>query len=222
MARVERKTSDVEAPEDLCGADPVEGDQNQVVSRGRGLPAGGYRSQPDQQGNQDDSRACDHSHLDRESTITAATDDFAAHRRPKREVPMRPDAYTKAVLTVIAGGLLWLCAMQTGRPLAAQQALTLEKVAPQPVVIVGWGTLDEAGTDDGDHGLEDRTGRRQSDPTIPVKLVSVPAAPIEVRLNYTDREPMPVGVTRIKPAGEWEPIRSAAEPEPTRPKPGGR
>ena len=34
---------------------------------------------------------------------------------------MRPDAYTKAVLTVIAGCLLWLCAMQTGRPLAAQQ-----------------------------------------------------------------------------------------------------
>ena len=53
---------------------------------------------------------------------------------------MRPDPYTKAVLTVIAGCLLWLCAMQTGRPLAAQQALTLEKAAPQPVVIVGWGT----------------------------------------------------------------------------------
>ena len=59
---------------------------------------------------------------------------------------MRPDPYTKAVLTVIAGCLLWLCAMQTGRPLAAQQALTLEKAAPQPVVIVGWGTLDEQGT----------------------------------------------------------------------------
>ena len=55
-----------------------------------------------------------------------------------------------------------------------------------------------------------------------MKLVSVPAAPIHVRLNYTDKEPLPVGVTRIKPAGEWEPIRSAAEPEPTRPKPGGR
>ena len=52
--------------------------------------------------------------------------------------------------------------------------------------------------------------------------MSVPAAPIDVRLNYTDKEPMPVGVTRIKPVGEWEPIRSAAEPEPTRPRPGGR
>ena len=131
---------------------------------------------------------------------------------------MRPDPYTKAVLTVIAGCLLWLCAMQTGRPLAAQQAVTLEKAAPQPVVIVGWGTLDEQGR----ISIErDRTGRR-TDPNLPVKLVSVPAAPIEVRLNYTDKEPMPVGVTRIKPVGEWEPVRSAAEPEPTRPKPGGR
>ena len=131
---------------------------------------------------------------------------------------MRPDSYTKTVLTVIAGSLLWLCAMQTGRPVAAQQALTLEKAAPQPVVIVGWGTLDEQGR----ISIErDRTGRR-TDPNLPVKLVSVPAAPIDVRLNYTDREPMPVGVTRIKPVGEWEPIRSAAEPEPTRPKPGGR
>jgi hypothetical protein len=131
---------------------------------------------------------------------------------------MRPDPYTKAVLTVIAGCLLWLCAMQTGRPLAAQQALTLEKAAPQPVVIVGWGTLDEQGR----ISIErDRTGRG-TDPNLPVKLVSVPAAPIDVRLNYTDKEPMPVGVTRIKPVGEWEPVRSAAEPEPTRPKPGGR
>ena len=133
---------------------------------------------------------------------------------------MKPDAYTKAVLTVIAGCLLWLCAMQAGWPLSAQQTLQLGSTSPQPVVVVGWGTLDA-------HGqasvamVEDRAGRR-SDPNIPVKLVSVPAAPIDVRLNYTDTQPMPVGVTRIKRAAEWEPIRSAAEPEPTRPRPGGR
>jgi len=133
---------------------------------------------------------------------------------------MRPDPYTKTVLTVIAGCLLWLCAMQTGRPLAAQQALTLEKAAPQPVVIVGWGTLDEQGRV-AVTMQPTRTGRR-SDPNLPVTLMSVPAAPIDVRLSYTDKEPMPVGLTKIKPVGEWEPIRSAAEPEPTRPKPGGR
>jgi len=133
---------------------------------------------------------------------------------------MRPDPYTKTVLTVIAGCLLWLCALQTGRPLAAQQALTLEKAAPQPVVIVGWGTLDEQGRV-AVTMQQTRTGRR-SDPNLPVTLMSVPAAPIDVRLSYTDKEPMPVGLTKIKPVGEWEPIRSAAEPEPTRPKPGGR
>jgi hypothetical protein len=133
---------------------------------------------------------------------------------------MRPDPYTKAVLTVIAGCLLWLCAMQTGRPLVAQQALTVEKAAPQPVVIVGWGTLDEQGRV-AVTMQQTRTGRR-SDPNLPVTLMSVPAAPIDVRLSYTDKEPMPVGLTKIRPAGEWEPIRSAAEPEPTRPKPGGR
>jgi hypothetical protein len=133
---------------------------------------------------------------------------------------MRPDAYTKAVLTLIAGCLLWLCAMQTGGPVAAQQPLALEKAAPQPVVIVGWGTLDEQGRPSVTM-QQTRTGRR-TDPNIPVTLVNVPAAPIDVRLSYTDKEPMPVGVTRIKPAGEWEPIRSAAEPEPTRPRPGGR
>ena len=133
---------------------------------------------------------------------------------------MKPDAYTKTALTVIAGCLLWLCAMQAGRPLAAQPTLTLEKVAPQPVVIVGWGTLDEQGKVSVTM-QQARTGRR-SDPNLPVTLMSVPAAPIDVRLSYTDKDPMPVGVTKIKPAGEWEPIRSAAEPEPTRPKPGGR
>jgi hypothetical protein len=133
---------------------------------------------------------------------------------------MRPDPYTKTVLTVMAGCLLWLCAMQTGRPLAAQQALTLEKAAPQPVVIVGWGTLDEQGRVTVTM-QQTRTGRR-SDPNLPVTLMSVPASPIDVRLSYTDKEPMPVGLTKIKPVGEWEPIRSAAEPEPTRPKPGGR
>lgn len=139
---------------------------------------------------------------------------------------MKPDTYTKAVLTVIAGCLLWLCAMNTGRPLAAQQTLQFGGITAQPVFIVGWGTMDDTGRAT---VSMDRTGRR-SDPNLPVKLVSqpvdvklvsVPAAPIDVRLNYTDLAPLPVGVTRIKPVGDWEPIRQRAEPEPTRPRPGG-
>jgi hypothetical protein len=142
---------------------------------------------------------------------------------------MKPDAYTKAVLTVIAACLVWLCVMNVGRPLSAQQPMQLTGTPPQPVVIVGWGTLDEQGRATVAMVQEGR-GRR-SDPSLPVKLVAVPAGPldvrlprgpVDVRLNYTDQSPMPVGVTRIKPAAEWEPIRSAAEPEPTRSKPGGR
>jgi hypothetical protein len=141
---------------------------------------------------------------------------------------MRPDAYTKAVLTVIAACLVWLCAMSTGRPLSAQQTQLLDG-APQPVVIVGWGTLDAQGRTA--LAMVQEGGTRRSDPNLPVKLVAVPAGPldvrlprgpVDVRLSYTDQSPMPVGVTRIKPFAEWEPIRSAAEAEPTRSRPGGR
>ena len=141
---------------------------------------------------------------------------------------MRADAYTKAMLTVIAACLVWLCVMNAGRPLSAQQPLQLSGT-PQPVVVVGWGTLDEQGRTTVAMVQDGRA--RRSDPSVPVKLMAVPAGPldvrlprgpVDVRLPYTDQLPMPVGVTRIKPAAEWEPIRSAAEPEPTRPRPGGR
>jgi len=133
---------------------------------------------------------------------------------------MRPDAYTKAVLTVIAACLVWLCAMSTGRPLSAQQPMQLGGTTVQPVVLVGWGTFDE-------HGrasvtmIEGRNGR-QSDPNLPIKVVAMPPGPLRVAMPYSDQSPLPVGITRIKPAAEWEPIRNAAEPEPTRSKPGGR
>ena len=142
---------------------------------------------------------------------------------------MKPDAYTKAVLTVIAACLVWLCAMSTGRSLSAQQPMQLGGTTVQPVVVVGWGTFDEHGRTS--VAMVDGRNGRQSDPNLPMKVVAVPAGPldvrlprgpVDVRLSYTDQSPMPVGVTRIKPFGEWEPIRSAAEPEPTRARPGGR
>src|SRR5215212_9112905 len=134
---------------------------------------------------------------------------------------MKPDAYIKAVLTVIAGCLLWLCAMSAGRPLSAQQPpLPLAGTTVQPVVVVGWGTLDEQGRASVSM-VEARDGRR-SDPNLPIKVVALPPGAVNVQMNYTDQAPMPVGITRIKRAAEWESIRNAAEPEPTRPKPGGR
>jgi hypothetical protein len=135
---------------------------------------------------------------------------------------MRCDAYTKAVLTVIAGCLLWLCAMSAGRPLSAQQPVQPGGPTVQPVVVVGWGTVDDRGRTTMTM-LDSRNGR-QSDPNLPIRVVGLPAdVPVRVvRMPYTDQTPLPVGLTRIKPAGEWEPIRNAAEPEPTRPRPGGR
>jgi hypothetical protein len=128
---------------------------------------------------------------------------------------MANDAYTKLLLTVIALCLIWLCAM-TARPALAQHTL---EATPQPVVIVGWGTFDAKGRTSVTM-LQDRTGTRTSDPNIPVKLIEVPAGPIDVRLDYSDARPMPVAVTSIKRRGEWEPIRSAVEPEPVRSRPG--
>jgi hypothetical protein len=132
---------------------------------------------------------------------------------------MPTDKYTKLVLTVIAACLVWICATAVGRPLNAQQGPLLASDRPQPVVIVGWGTLDS-------RGVVTLTMNRDrnnpvTDPRIPVNLMDA-AVPLDVRLEYTEVRPLPVGLSRIKPAAEWEPIRSSVEEEPVRPKPGGR
>ena len=129
--------------------------------------------------------------------------------------------YTKAVLTVIAGCLLYLCAISVHSPVSAQRpGLQLPGPSPQPVVIVGWGTLDEQGR--ATITMQDTRAGRRSDPYIPTTLAGVTAPPIDVKLHYTDQFPLPVGLTRVKPAGEWEPIRSATEPDQGRPRPGIR
>ena len=132
---------------------------------------------------------------------------------------MPTDRYTKLVLTVIAVCLVWLCAAATGTPAIAQSVFAGAR--PQPVVIVGWGTIDARG-DAAVTMITDRAGMRRSDPNIPIRLVEVPPSPIPVHLEYSDARPLPVGVTSIKRTGAWEPIRSEVEPEPTRPRPGGR
>ena len=131
---------------------------------------------------------------------------------------MRNDAYVKGVLTVIALCLLWLCAMSAGLPVQARQGTYQLDTQPQPVVVVGWGTIDAKGRTVVSTA-QDRTRGFVSDPNIPVKVIAMPA-PIDVRLDYTDARPMPVGLTVVKPAGEWAPVRTAVEPEPVRSKPG--
>jgi hypothetical protein len=131
---------------------------------------------------------------------------------------MTVDRYTKLVLTVIALCLVWLCAASTGWPVQAAQRTQGLSGPPQPVVIVGWGTMDPKGSVSV-MMTEGRSGT-VSDPNIPVKVMSLPMDPVAVRLEYTDAYPLPVGLTSTKRTGEWEPIRVAVEGEPVKPRPG--
>lgn len=139
------------------------------------------------------------------------------------------DRYTKAVLTVIAGCLLWICAMGVAIPLTAQRAYvqTMPNATVQPVVIVGTGTLDRQGTVTVDFTQQGRT-----DPTLAVQLPYTAAKPLPVSLPYTDASPMPthlpynaksplaIEIAAVKKTGEWEPIRVRVEDALTKTRPG--
>jgi hypothetical protein len=139
------------------------------------------------------------------------------------------DRYTKAVLTVIAGCLLWICAMGAGVPLTAQRSSvqTMPNATIQPVVIVGTGTLDQRGPVTVNFTQQGRT-----DPTLAVQLPYSAAKPLPVSLPYTSASPMPtqlpynassplaIEIAAVKKTGEWEPVRVRVEDAPTKSRPG--
>jgi hypothetical protein len=140
------------------------------------------------------------------------------------------DRYTKAVLTVIAGCLLWICAMGVAPRVDAQQP-TPDLAGPvQPVIIVGTGSMDRTGKVA--VNFTQQSGAR-TDPTVPVQLPYTAAKPLPVglpytasspmpsQLFYTSVAPMPVAITAVEKIGDWQPIRTAVEPAPTALKPGG-
>jgi hypothetical protein len=129
------------------------------------------------------------------------------------------DRYTKAVLTVIAAALVWLCALHAARPVEAQQQPRPRDVVAgpaQPVVIVGWGTMDPSG----EISVVRTPGRGLTDPNIPVKVTNLPTGPFDVRLPYSEATPLPIGVSQVKPSGVWEPVRVSVEDAPVRMRPG--
>jgi hypothetical protein len=150
---------------------------------------------------------------------------------------MRTDRYTKAVLTIIAGALLYIGAMLSGQPASAQtmapasQAFVEER-QPQPVVIVGWGTV----RSDGKvfiNTVRDVGGFSRTDATLPVALQATPqqplpvsirqpgGQPVPVSLGVTAQRPLPVALTSIKPTGaDWEQIRVKVDPQAPTPRPG--
>jgi hypothetical protein len=143
---------------------------------------------------------------------------------------MNTDRYTKAVLTVIAGCLLWMCAMGAGPSLAAQRAASLEipNATVQPVVVVGTGTLSQDGTVIISY-VRQPDGKQRTDPTLPVTLPYTAAKPLPVGLPYTVASPLPaqvlnlplpVEISAVKKTADWDPIRVHVEPAGLSAKPG--
>ena len=155
---------------------------------------------------------------------------------PQKESHQRGDAlktdrYTKLMLTIIAACLVWLCAMNVGRPAQAQQLTAMPAALPggaQPVVIVGWGTMDMTGRialqlmGNGNAARTDATVPVRADHPLSVTLPYTPDAPLPTRLSATHDNPVPVEIAAVRKNGKgWEPIRTEVEPAPTRDKPGG-
>ena len=137
---------------------------------------------------------------------------------------MTVDRYTKAVLTVIAGALLYIAAVLSAPPVSAQRIATpfgAEHFAaskPQAVVVVGWGTI----RGDGEiqvTTVRDGNGALRTDPHLPVK-VTPSEEPLAVTLGVTPQRPLPVGLTAVAPGRDWEPIRTKVEPAPALTQPG--
>jgi hypothetical protein len=153
---------------------------------------------------------------------------------------MTIDRYTKGVLTVIAGCLLFQCAMMAGKVIDAQQpASPSEIVLPghaQPVVIVGWGEM----TMRGEVALNMKrppTGPATTDITLPVRLSNGDQQPLPVAimsrqplpvalappstLAYSPDHPLPVAITGIRKAtDQWDTINTRVEPQPMQATPG--
>jgi hypothetical protein len=126
------------------------------------------------------------------------------------------DRYTKFVLTVIAFCLIWLAINSPTRPLEAQALVPVQPTLlggkPQPVVIVGWGTMSEQGQI-ALNLVTGSNGTRRTDATLPVRL---PSGPLQVavsgplKLDYTPQRPLPIGITEIKKAADWEAIKTTS------------
>jgi hypothetical protein len=133
-----------------------------------------------------------------------------------RRETMPVDRYTKGVLTVIAGCLLWLCAAGLPSAAHAQQPATLSNNtgAAVPVVIVGTGTITRGGA------LTVMFRGDRSDPTVPVTLPYTPANPLPTQLPYSDTMPMPTELNSVRKGAHWEPLRVSVEDSALRSKPG--
>jgi hypothetical protein len=141
---------------------------------------------------------------------------------------MPTDRYTKAVLTIIAGALVYIGAMLSGEPAAAQDMASGPQhqdraATPQPVIVVGWGTVRRDGQVVVDT-VQDGSGIRVNAPLpvavqatlqrpLPVVVEQGPR-PLAVSLGVTRQQPLPVAVTGIKAGAEWDALPTKVEAQP--------
>lgn len=141
---------------------------------------------------------------------------------------MHTDRYTKVLLTVIAACLLWQSAMTAERAVQAQalsQATVTQMTATaKPVIIVGWGELNDKG--EVVNVYTKRTPRGiVTDPIASVRLQESPL-PVTVsgavQVASTAARPVSVAITQIDHAAgsAWDPIATKVEPAGTRKEPG--
>jgi hypothetical protein len=132
---------------------------------------------------------------------------------------MKIDAYTKAVLTVIAACLVWMCVRSTGETLVAQtRPAAVSPLPAQPVVVVGWGRLNPAVAG----GIE----IDWSDPQRRVSEISVPVRPSTdtrfdpFRVRVDSPGPLSVSVDSVRRGAAWDPFRTQVEKDPPQRTPG--
>jgi hypothetical protein len=94
----------------------------------------------------------------------------------------------------------------------------MAQTKPQPVVVVGWGSVRSDGEIFVQMVREGSVSRTES--AIPVAVQSSPQRPLSVTLGVSDSRPLPVSLTSVRPAGVWEPVRVAVEPGPLTTRPG--
>ncbi|MEO5822215.1 MAG: hypothetical protein ABIT71_17050 [Vicinamibacteraceae bacterium] len=144
------------------------------------------------------------------------------------------DRYTKAVLTIIAAALVYIGAMLSGERASAQVAAARnvqlsEDTRPQPVVVVGWGTVQVDGRVTLNM-VRDANGLH-TDSTLPVAVQSTPQRPlpvvvqpgprpIDVTVGATPQRPLPVSIHGIKTGAEWDTIRTKVDAQPLTRNPG--
>jgi hypothetical protein len=121
---------------------------------------------------------------------------------------MKIDTYTKAVLTVIAACLVWLCVKSSGDV----------ALPAQPVVVVGWGRLNPAVTGGIEIDWSD-SQRRLSETSLAVRP-SADARFDPLRVRVENQTPLSVSVDGVRRGKDWEPLRTQVEKDPPQLTPG--